>query len=538
MGLFDTNTVCPIDSLRLTDLLPDYYFTPLGKSATGDNRGDTLKFVEIFEGVFCQIQNDIGNLGRIIDVDETDEQYVDMLIRNLGFDLNVQLSLDKKRKLTKVVIQAYKQKGTCIGIENVIRQFTGVDVTCFPFTAGWVLDVSELAVDTYLNPAPENAAGFYTFDVLVSVLLSQEQRRIILDLIELIKPAHSHFRQLVELGTDTFIVSVNVMTNRGSLYLYREQNDDGGWDSYETDGTTLNASSPEDVSYDGIAEYFCDAWRPLPRVNETFVDAVNKLVDDVTYSFVGQKPRDLDIMLLNRAALILLPGSVLKRDEAIEALEEFMKAIAFLNNYNATVPQISATTQPERDSTTTEKRARFLYLWLTNTFGLGEGIYRYVGYIRDFIDIGDDGFADQMTQVLYARVSPLDFVNDFGNRKIGANAAIAYALQRYNLGLIYESRIQDALSVLNPLYDVLEKLYIDPISSSGRLIENAFIVDLMMSRANFDRAKSVIDGLRLKQRIEGSLDCPIDVGTRKLRELGAVLDVVSRAIKRIEDEGL
>ena len=84
----------------------------------------------------------------------------------------------------------------------------GVDVKCFPFTEGWILDISELSESTFLNPAPNNPAGFYTFDVLVEQALSQEQRRIILELIELIKGAHHHFRDLVEVGEDSFVIAV------------------------------------------------------------------------------------------------------------------------------------------------------------------------------------------------------------------------------------------------------------------------------------------------------------------------------------------
>ena len=64
------------------------------------------------------------------------------------------------------------------------------------------------------------------------------------------------------------------------------------------------------------------------------------------------------------------------------------------------------------------------------------------------------------------------------------------------------------------------------------------MIDALMARAQFDRVKSLLDGLRLKQRIDGSIDDIIDTGTSKLRDLGFVMDAGSRAIKRIQDEGL
>lgn len=539
MALFDENLVCDTDLLLLRDLLPAHYFEPSGRRpANPAQKTDTLKFIEVFEEVFCQLTNDIKNLGLIIDVDVTDERFLDMIIRNLAFDLNVSLSLTKKRKLAKVITEAYKQKGTCVGIENTIRQFTGVDVTCFPFTAGWILDVSELAIDTYLNPAPDNPAGFYTFDVVVNQQLSAEQRRIILNLIELIKPAHSHFRSLVEEGEDTFVTAITIMMNRGTLYLWREQNTDGGWDTPETDGNNANASSIENVSHHGVGEYFGFLFVNLPRVDEAFQLAATKLINDATYVFSTLRPRENDILLLNRANLAGVVGAAAKRDQAIFSLKEFAKAMAFLNDFTPIAALLAGTTQPERDSTTLQKRSQFLYLYLTTAFGLGDGICRFARYIRDMIEIGDDPFAEAMTLELYSRTSVLNFETDLGQYKVGAAAAIALSLQQYNVGLIYESRIQDALAVLEGVWVPAEKVYKDTFTGSGRLFEQAFALDLHMARAQFDRAKTLMDGLRLLQRIDGSVDDPIDVGTAKLRDLGAVMDSVGRAIKRINDEGI
>src|SRR5262245_4737600 len=116
MGLFDPNTICPLNTIKLQDLVPRRYFR-------GQDGERTDRFISIFQDQFCQLLNDAQNLGLIIDADVTDERYLDLLISNLGFDLNIFLSVDKKRKLVKVVVQIYQQKGTKPGIENVIRQF-------------------------------------------------------------------------------------------------------------------------------------------------------------------------------------------------------------------------------------------------------------------------------------------------------------------------------------------------------------------------------------------------------------------------------
>lgn len=531
MALFDDNVVCSTEVLRLSDLIPDWYFDPEDDT--------TDKFVDIYDGLFCQFISDITNLGRIIDVDVTDERFLDMLIRNLGFQLNVALTVDKKRKLVKVIINAYKQKGTCIGIENVIRQFVGIDATCFPFTTGWILDVSELGLDTYLNPAPNNPAGFYTFDVLVATVLSQEQERIILDLINLMKPAHTHFRKLTQTGTDSFAISILKVINRGSLYLRNNQNSDGGWDSGESDLNAANASDIQNVSYHGLGLYFAFLYNPeLEVVNQGFKDSAAKLVADASYSFATLRPRESDIFLLNRGASNGVVGASAKRDDAINAFREWLKAIAYLNNYAATPVQISATTQPERDTSNNAKQAKFLYLFLTNNFGLAEGVYRYVRYMRDFIEISDTLFAQALALELNQRTAGIPFSSGFGTGKVRALGSIVWALQQFNTGLVYEQRITAALGELELLYNSIEKLYFSLSENTGRLVEQTIVLDALMSRANYDRAKSLMLGIQSRQNVAGWIDDPLTPNSKRLRDLGAAMDSIGRAIRKITDEGL
>lgn len=531
MGLFDPTYVCEEDTIKLSDLIPPYYFDPEDDT--------TDRFVDIFEGMFCQLLKDIENLGKIIDVDITDEIYLDMLIRNLGFDLNVKLTVNKKRKLVKVLLNAYKQKGTCQGIENVIRQFVGIDTTCFPFTQGWILDVSELSLDTYLNPAPDNSRGFYTFDVIVETVLSTEQRRIILDLIELMKPAHTHFRELVESGEDAFVIATLKVINRGSLYLKNNQNNDGGWDANQADGNLLNISDVQNVSSQALGCYFASVFNTeLEVVDQAFKDGASKLVNDASYNFSTARPIGLDIFLLNRATSNAVAGASTKRDDAILSFVEFGKAIAFLNNFGATSVQIAATTQPERDTTTTDKQAKFHYLFLTNAYGLARGTYEYVLYMRDLIEVSQNALASSMAKELNARSSAINFDSGYGNRKILALSSIVWALQQFNIGLIYENRITNALNELDLLYNTNDRQYYSLDIGTGELIEQAITLNALMSRQRYDRAKSLINGIRARQNVQGWIDSFVSPGTKKLRDLGAAMDSIGRAIKFIQDNGI
>ena len=531
MSLFDATFECDQGQIFLKDLMPPHYFS------TDDP--DTEDFVAVFNDFFCQLMNDITNLGRIIDVNVTDERFLDLLIANLGFTLNVSLTVNKKRKLVKVILNSYKQKGTCIGIENVIRQFVGIDAQCVPFSSGWILNVSELTENTFLNPAPDNPAGFYTFDVIVQQPLSAEERRLIIELINLMRPAHTHFNALIEEGEDPFIISILKMVNRGSLYLRNHQNTDGGWDTPETDGNPATPSSIVNASFEGLGEFYCFQFNnDLEVVNDAFESAATKLINDAAYSFSSLRPTPGDIEILNLASVQAVTGATAARDAAIFSLNEFAKALAFLNNFAADNVTVAATSQAERDSTTLAKRATFLYLRTTSDFTLGEGILRYARFMRDYVAISDTNFADAMAAELFSRTAGINFVNGFGSEKVQALSSIIFGLQQRNIGLVYEVRIQAALDELDPIYDATEKLYFDNFIGTGRLIEQAMVIDALMGRAQFDRVKSLLDGLRLKQRIDGSIDDIIDAGTSKLRDLGFVMDATGRAIKRIQDEGL
>lgn len=529
MALFEENMICPIDTVRLKDLMPSFYF---------EDDGTTEKFVSIFDEQYCQLMNDIEDFARIIDIDLTDERFIDLILLSLGFNLDVFLSLDKKRKLAKVIIDVYKGKGTAAGIENVIRQFTGIDALVFPFTTGWELGVSELGFNTYLNPSPLYPAEFYTFDVIVYAHLSQEQRRVILLLIDVMKPAWTHLNALIEEATDLFLQSGEIMMNRGSLYLFNEQNTDGGWDAIESDSLPGTISDRENVARYGVGETYSWMWHPLASVLLTAQGAVGFLLG-VTYAFATVIPEPGDIKLLNLGVSPLaVGGSASKRDEAAVALTERMKAMGFLNSYAATPAQLAATSVAERNSASQDKQAQFLYLYLTNTYGIGDGLVRYVRYMLDFEEIGDDAFVVKLASRLSVSSSVVPLESGFGTALLKANAALVVGLQKDNLALSYETRILEAISIIDARFSVPDKLYIDTVVGSGRMEEQAMILDAWMDRKRFDAAKELIEGIHLKQRVNGTFDDPIDVGTSRLRSIGFLMDSAGRALKKISDDAL
>ncbi len=93
-----------------------------------------------------------------------------------------------------------KKKGIAIGIENAIRFFLGIDITAITAFTGTtlILGESELGIDWELGPS--NLFARYAFDVEVDVPLSDAERRQIHAIVDYLKPAHTHFVDLIEPG--------------------------------------------------------------------------------------------------------------------------------------------------------------------------------------------------------------------------------------------------------------------------------------------------------------------------------------------------
>jgi hypothetical protein len=102
-----------------------------------------------------------------------------------------------KRRLAASLVELYKSKGTAVGIKNVIRFFLGVEIVILSFASDTlVLGESELGVDWILGPSHRFAR--YAFNVRVDQALTDDQRRQIRMIVEYMKPAHTHFVDLIE----------------------------------------------------------------------------------------------------------------------------------------------------------------------------------------------------------------------------------------------------------------------------------------------------------------------------------------------------
>ena len=179
-------------SFELFDLMP-----LINRREDNFGTGDLLKFLQSLQDPTDLLLFDIDKFVEIFDPDFAPEQFVDLMLDGLGNPFQFDLSLIDKRRLIDVLVAIYKEKGTDVGIINAIRFFQGLEVRIVPFnTTGWILGESELGEDTILGPSTQFA--LYAFNVEVDVILTEEQRTRLNFIVEYMKPAHTHFVNLIE----------------------------------------------------------------------------------------------------------------------------------------------------------------------------------------------------------------------------------------------------------------------------------------------------------------------------------------------------
>jgi phage tail-like protein len=155
--------------------------------------GDLERFISALQDIVDMLLWDVDYVPRIWDIDKSPAVWLPALLADLGNPFSFDLTENKERKLAAILIEIYKQKGTEVGIINVVRFFMGIEITDISSynQSCWLLGEHELGVDTYFGPG--NKAALYTFEVTVSQTLTAEQERQMSILIDYMKPAHTHY---------------------------------------------------------------------------------------------------------------------------------------------------------------------------------------------------------------------------------------------------------------------------------------------------------------------------------------------------------
>lgn len=163
-----------------------------------DVTGDLQRFIACLQEVTDLLLLDVDRFPEIFDFERAPERFLDLILADLGNPFPFDLDELGKRRLASVLVEMYQQKGTAQGIINAVRFFLGVEIEAVTAYAGeaLVLGESELGVDWVLGPS--NRFARYAFDVQVGVVLTASQRAQLRAIVEYLKPAHTHFVQLIE----------------------------------------------------------------------------------------------------------------------------------------------------------------------------------------------------------------------------------------------------------------------------------------------------------------------------------------------------
>lgn len=156
-------------------------------------RGDFQLWIECLQEPLELLLCLLDHFTDLADPDLAPEYAVDAMLVDLGNQFKFVLSLDEKKKLVKTLLPIYQQKGTDVGIENVINFFMGLEVDVVSLNAPseiWELGVDELGFDTYLGPS--DLYLLYSFKIVSLVELTPQQIQWIIDIANYMKPAHTH----------------------------------------------------------------------------------------------------------------------------------------------------------------------------------------------------------------------------------------------------------------------------------------------------------------------------------------------------------
>jgi hypothetical protein len=145
------------------------------------------------------------------------------MLSDLGNPFAFDLSLNDKRRLIRVLVPIYQEKGTEAGIINAIRFFLGVEVTIvYPaFDDPWLLGVDELGVGTLLSTADLHTR--LSFKIVSPVVLDATQRDTMIKIAEYMKDARTHLIQPIEepealIVTDHWTIGVSLLGTESLLH--------------------------------------------------------------------------------------------------------------------------------------------------------------------------------------------------------------------------------------------------------------------------------------------------------------------------------
>jgi len=188
------------DLLKFEKLVPRH-------NIINDTSGDLVNFLSnVLQPVFDDVIAELDRFPDTYDPDKGTEVFIDAMLADLGNPFDVDLTLARKRKLVRSLIDIYREKGTTTGIENAIRFLTGVDTRLVApaISASWVLGVDILdpnggAIAAILGPSLLFTR--FSFDIETDAAIPSDLQETIRQIVSFMKPASTHLVNFVVVTT-------------------------------------------------------------------------------------------------------------------------------------------------------------------------------------------------------------------------------------------------------------------------------------------------------------------------------------------------
>jgi len=206
MDLAGNRVLPPFDRVRFTGFRParpparrfELWQMLPKHNRRDDTTGDLFRFISCLQEVTDLLLSDVDRWPDIFDLERAPESFLELILQDLGNPFSFEFDVRGKRRLAAVLVEMYRQKGTAQGIKNAVRFFLGIDIVAITaFNADTlVLGESLLGVDWVLGPSDRFAR--YAFNVVVARILTRVERKHLRAIVQYLKPAHTHFVDLVE----------------------------------------------------------------------------------------------------------------------------------------------------------------------------------------------------------------------------------------------------------------------------------------------------------------------------------------------------
>ena len=205
--------VPPNRRFRLWEMIPKH-------NRRADDTGDLWRFISCLQEVTDLILSEIDRYPDIFDIERAPEMFLDVILQDLGNPFKFDLDALQKARLAANLTAMYRQKGTEQGIVNAIRFFMGLEVEVLPLTADLLgLGEAEIGINWILGTSDRYV--LYSFNIRADCELTENEMRQVLAIVELLKPAHTHFIRFLfpdpPPTLDTWIIGVSLLAVESRL---------------------------------------------------------------------------------------------------------------------------------------------------------------------------------------------------------------------------------------------------------------------------------------------------------------------------------